>query len=106
MTPDPIAVATPLRIDPSNAGALQAWDGGDGDFWTGHEDLFDAAVAGYPVRRRGDLTHRPGARRRLWHRPHHPPRGATGILGDGGGGGPVVPDARPRPPAGRSAGVR
>lgn len=35
------------RVDPTNADALQAWDGPDGDYWTEHEATFDRAVAGH-----------------------------------------------------------
>lgn len=36
-----------LPVHPSNAEALQVWDGPDGDFWAGHEARFDEAVAAY-----------------------------------------------------------
>jgi len=36
-----------IPVDPSNAGAHQAWDGGDGDYWTDNEGIFDDSVARY-----------------------------------------------------------
>lgn len=36
-----------LRVDPSNAEALAAWDGDDGELWTREEARFDRAVAAY-----------------------------------------------------------
>jgi SAM-dependent methyltransferase len=36
-----------MIVDPSNAGNFEAWDGGDGDYWTENEAHFDAAVARY-----------------------------------------------------------
>jgi SAM-dependent methyltransferase len=41
---------TTIGVAPSNVDALQAWDGGDGAYWTDHEALFDRAVAGYDRR--------------------------------------------------------
>jgi len=34
-------------VDPSNTGAYEAWDGGDGDYWTERADRFDASLARY-----------------------------------------------------------
>ena len=36
-----------LQIDPTNAGAFEAWDGGDGDYWAQEEAIFEASVARY-----------------------------------------------------------
>jgi SAM-dependent methyltransferase len=36
-----------IPVDPSNAGAHQAWDGGDGDYWADNEAIFDDSVARY-----------------------------------------------------------
>ncbi len=38
---------TAPKVDPSNAAAFQAWDGGDGDYWTENEAIFDDSVARY-----------------------------------------------------------
>jgi SAM-dependent methyltransferase len=37
----------PLRVHPSNAAALAAWDGADGDYWVANETTFDASLARY-----------------------------------------------------------
>ncbi|MBP2324417.1 SAM-dependent methyltransferase [Kibdelosporangium banguiense] len=36
-----------VRIDPSNADQLTAWDGPNGEFWTARADRFDQGVARY-----------------------------------------------------------
>jgi len=36
-----------VRVDPSNAEQLKAWDGDQGAFWASHAEHFDTAVAGY-----------------------------------------------------------
>lgn len=36
-----------IPVDPSNAGAHQAWDGGDGDYWADNEAIFDDSIARY-----------------------------------------------------------
>jgi SAM-dependent methyltransferase len=40
------ATRTPV-VDPSNADALRAWDGDDGDYWSRNERTFDASLARY-----------------------------------------------------------
>ncbi|MGH3629974.1 MAG: class I SAM-dependent methyltransferase [Sciscionella sp.] len=42
-----MAEHTALRVDESNAGQLQAWDGDTGDFWAAHAQRIDDGVAGY-----------------------------------------------------------
>ena len=39
-----------VRVDPSNAEQLKAWDGDQGAFWASHAEHFDTAVAGYDHR--------------------------------------------------------
>ncbi len=34
-----------LHVDPANADQAQAWDGGEGDYWTANAERFDRAVA-------------------------------------------------------------
>ena len=36
-----------VRVDPSNAEQLRAWDGDQGAYWAAHAQHFDTAVAGY-----------------------------------------------------------
>jgi SAM-dependent methyltransferase len=36
-----------VRVDPSNAEQLRAWDGDSGAFWTAHADRFNEGVAAY-----------------------------------------------------------
>ena len=36
-----------LRVDPSNAEQVKAWDGGEGAYWAAHADHFDRTVAAY-----------------------------------------------------------
>jgi len=36
-----------VQVDPSNAAALEAWDGGDGNYWTEYEAVFDRSVERY-----------------------------------------------------------
>ncbi|GAB3905326.1 methyltransferase domain-containing protein [Kibdelosporangium lantanae] len=36
-----------VKVDPSNAGQLTAWEGGDGDFWVAHADRLNDQLAGY-----------------------------------------------------------
>jgi SAM-dependent methyltransferase len=38
---------TGIEVDPSNADALSAWDGADGDYWTEHADVFERSLRGY-----------------------------------------------------------
>ena len=42
-----MAPTSALRIDPSNADQLQAWDGEEGAYWAAHADRFDRCVAAY-----------------------------------------------------------
>ncbi len=42
-----MASAGALPVDPSNADAFAAWDGGDGDYWAEHADLFDRSLTAY-----------------------------------------------------------
>lgn len=42
-----MAKATALRVDPSNAGQAQAWDGDEGAYWADHAQRFDRALAAY-----------------------------------------------------------
>jgi SAM-dependent methyltransferase len=42
-----MAATRTLTVDPSNAGALQAWDGDDGAYWSDNERIFDGSVARY-----------------------------------------------------------
>ncbi|HEX6310879.1 MAG TPA: methyltransferase domain-containing protein [Acidimicrobiia bacterium] len=40
-------VTRAVRVHPSNAEALRAWDGDDGAYWVAHEATFDASLEGY-----------------------------------------------------------
>jgi SAM-dependent methyltransferase len=37
----------PIRVDPSNARQLDAWDGDEGRYWATHADYFDRAMTDY-----------------------------------------------------------
>lgn len=39
--------STQLRVDPSNAEQLEAWDGDEGAYWAGHAERFEQALARY-----------------------------------------------------------
>ncbi len=36
-----------VPVDPANAGAFEAWDGGEGAYWAENADRFEASAAGY-----------------------------------------------------------
>jgi SAM-dependent methyltransferase len=40
-----VTTTKPIRVDPSNSGQLDAWDGDEGRFWATHAEYFDRAVA-------------------------------------------------------------
>jgi SAM-dependent methyltransferase len=42
-----MAATRVLAVDPSNADALRAWDGDDGDYWSRNERIFDGSVSRY-----------------------------------------------------------
>ncbi|MFC6091259.1 hypothetical protein [Saccharothrix lopnurensis] len=41
---------TTMRVDPSNAEQLRAWDGDQGAYWAARAERFDEGVAGYQDR--------------------------------------------------------
>jgi SAM-dependent methyltransferase len=78
-----------MRVAESNERQAQIWDGGDGDYWTEQELIFDRSVAGY---RRRLLTAAAIAR-------------ADRVLDLGCGTGQVTRDAARRAPDGHALGV-
>ena len=47
MTPPTMSLDNGIEIDPGNAGAYDAWNGPDGDYWATNADVFDASLARY-----------------------------------------------------------
>ncbi|WP_345612142.1 class I SAM-dependent methyltransferase [Pseudonocardia adelaidensis] len=52
--------STVVRIDPSNARRLQAWDGAEGDYWAANAHAFERALGGYDAAFFAAAAIRPG----------------------------------------------
>jgi SAM-dependent methyltransferase len=78
-----------IRVDPTNADALRAWDGSDGDFWAEEEHVFDHSLHHYRQAFLDAADVRPGDH----------------VLDVGCGNGETTRDAAALAPHGRALGV-